>query len=158
MGSGEPPYRESLSFLLSQLGARAAELFADRLHPFGISPRAYGVLSNAAADGSRTQQQLADTLGIHRNNMVGLIDELEAAGWVQRHRSPNDRRAFEVRLTPPGSALLSRVSTMLPSLETEIADGLTIAERQTLLALLMRLAEALNLAPGVHPYLGTPRG
>jgi len=88
-----------LPFLLSQVGARSAQLFAERLAPLGVSPRAYGVLSNLA--GGQTQQQLADALRIHRNNMVGLIDEMEAAGWVRRHRSSQDRRAFEIRLTRP---------------------------------------------------------
>src|SRR5258708_6136477 len=82
------PYAESLSFLVSQVGARSAQLFAERLAPLGVSPRAFGVLSNLSSTGSQTQQQLADTLGIHRNTMVCLIDELGRAG----HGRPTRRR------------------------------------------------------------------
>jgi DNA-binding MarR family transcriptional regulator len=156
MSSGEPPqYAASLPFLLSQVGARSAQIFTERLAPLGISPRGYVVLSNLAAAGdSPTQQQLADALGIHRNNMVGLIDELEAAGWVQRHRSTRDRRAFDVRLTGTGSALVAQINTMIPTLDDEFAQGLTDRERKTIVALLKHVALTLELRPGIHPHLG----
>lgn len=154
MSSGRAaPLADSLPFLLSQVGAHSAQLFAERLAPIGVSPRAYGVLSNLAGAQSQTQQQLADALGIHRNNMVGLIDEMESAGWVRRHRSQQDRRAFDVRLTRSGSALISRVSRIMPALENEMGKDLTQAERQALIALLRRVAESVGLTPGVHPHL-----
>jgi DNA-binding MarR family transcriptional regulator len=152
--SSEPAqYAESLAFLLSQVGAHSAQLFAERLTPLGASPRAFGVLSNLAGSGSQTQQQLADALGIHRNNMVGLIDELEAAGWVQRHRNQRDRRAFDVRLTPAGSDIVARIGAAIPALDDDLARDLTESERQALIALLIRLANASGLHRGVHPHL-----
>jgi DNA-binding MarR family transcriptional regulator len=150
------PHAESLSFLVSQVGARSAQLFAARLAPLGVSPRAFGVLSNLGSTGGQTQQQLADALGIHRNNMVGLIDELEAAGWVRRHRSQRDRRAFDVRLTRAGSALVSRIGKLIPVLDGEVGQGLTETERHTVVALLQRMASTLDLRPGVHPGLSGP--
>ncbi len=152
------PYAGSLSFLVSQVGARSAQIFAERLAPLGVSPRAFGVLSNLSSTGGQSQQQLADTLGIHRNNMVGLIDELEAAGWVRRHRSQRDRRAFDVRLTRAGSALVSRINTLIPVLDGEVGQGLTGGEQHTMVALLQRMASTLDLSPGIHPGLsGLPR-
>jgi len=149
-----PPYADSLAFLLSQVGARSAQAFAERLEPLGVSPRAFGVLSNLASAGSQTQQQLADALGIHRNNMVGLIDHLEAAGWARRSQS--DRRAFDVHLTSAGSALVSRVNSLIPVLDDGIGQNLSESERGTLVALLLRVATTLELSPGVHPHLRTP--
>jgi DNA-binding MarR family transcriptional regulator len=151
-------YANSLSFLLSQVGARSAQLFAERLAPLGVSPRAYGVLSNLAAEQGQTQQRLADALGIHRNNMVGLIDEMEAAGWVRRHRNAHDRRAFDVRLTRSGSALVSRVGKLIPQLDEEVGGVLSRDDRLILIRLLTQVAGDLQLKPGVHPQLrGSPR-
>ena len=150
------PYAQSLSFLLSQVGARSAQLFAERLAPFGVSPRAFGILSNLDQAGGQTQQQLADALGIHRNNMVGLIDEMEAAGWVRRHRSQRDRRAFDVRLTRAGAALVARISTLIPVLDAEIGQDLSDSEQRTAAALLQRMAGTLGLSPGIHPHLSAP--
>lgn len=97
--------------------------------------------------------QLADALGIHRNNMVGLIDELEAAGWVRRHRSERDRRAFHILLTRKGSAMVTRVERHIPALDVDIAGELGPDERRALTELLTRLASDLGLRPGVHPHL-----
>lgn len=157
MRSHQPThYAESLAFLLSQVGARSAQIFAERLAPLGVSPLAFGVLSNLDSAGSQTQQQLTDALGIHRNNTVGLIDDMEAAGWARRHRSQRDRRAFDVRLTRTGSAVVSRVNKLIPALEEEIGQGLSESEAETMVALLLRVASRLELSPGVHPHLRAP--
>lgn len=150
------PFADSLPFLLSQVGARSAQLFAERLAPLGVTPRAYAVLSRLTGSPGPNQQQLADALGIHRNNMVGLIDELEAAGWVQRHRSKQDRRSFALRLTAGGRAVVSRVDDVLPGLSDEVGRGLTAPDRATLIGLLKQLAHALDLTAGVHPSLRLP--
>jgi DNA-binding MarR family transcriptional regulator len=151
-------YGNSLSFLLSQTGARSAQLFAERLAPLGVPPRAFGVLSNLAAAEGQSQQQLADALGIHRNNMVALVDEMEAAGWLKRQRSHTDRRAFELHLTPAGRALVAKINQMIPELDATLAAGLTVAEQKQLRLLLRQLADGVGLTPAVHPHLaGRPR-
>lgn len=148
-------YGESLSFLLSQVGGRVAQLFAERLSPLGISPRAFGVLSNLAAAEGQTQQEVADALGIHRNNMVGLIDEMESAGWLKRHRSTEDRRAFELHLTRRGRSVVDQVNDLIPALDAGLAGGLSGAERRELQSALRRVAKSLDLTPGVHPHLAS---
>jgi DNA-binding MarR family transcriptional regulator len=155
-----PPtrYADSLAFLLSQVGAQSARLFGERLAPLGVSPREFGVLSNLAANDGQTQQRLADALGIHRNNMVGLVDSMEAAGWLQRHRNAEDRRAFSLRLTPAGYAIVAEVNDLVRQLDAQLAHGLEPAERRELVALLKQTAQALGLSPSVHPHLaGRPR-
>jgi DNA-binding MarR family transcriptional regulator len=146
-------YADSLSFLLSQIGARSAQLFSARLEPLGIAPRAFAVLSNLALSAEQNQQQLADALGIHRNAMVALIDEMEAAGLVRRHRSNKDRRAFDVRPTARGRSVVARVNRLIGELDEELGRGLSGPERDTLVALLKRQAQALGLRPGIHPHL-----
>lgn len=141
---------------LRQERARSAQLFAGRLAPLGVSPRAFAALSNPRSTAGQSQQQLADTLGIHRNNMVGLIDELEAAGWVRRHRSQRDRRAFDVRLIRAGSALVSPINNLIPALDGEAGQDLTGSEQHTMVALLQKMASALDLRPGIHPGLSAP--
>lgn len=154
MSPGKPRYDASLAFLVSQVGAHSARQFAALLEPLGVSPRAYGVLSNVAlGEKGRTQQQLADVLGMHRNNMVGLIDELEGAGWVRRQRHQQDRRAFEIHLTKSGLTLVRRVDMLIPGLDEEIGRGLSPAEQRQMIDLLQRTAAAAGLGVGVHPHL-----
>jgi DNA-binding MarR family transcriptional regulator len=148
-------YADSLGFLLSQVGAHSARLFAARLAPLGITPREFGVLSNLAAREGQTQQQLADTLGIHRNNMVALIDQLEAAGLVRRERGVQDRRAFHLHLTPTAHTLVTQVNELIPDLDAELGKSLKSADRRQLATQLKLIAQALGLSPAVHPHLST---
>lgn len=149
----DPDYSRSLAFLLSQVGAESGGMFARRLEPLGISPRAFAVLSHLSRDDGRPQQQLADALSIHRNVMVGLIDQLERDGWVRRHRGIADRRVFEIRLTPEGREIAERAERVVPALDDELAASLTERQRAQLTAQLERLARALGLERGIHPGL-----
>jgi DNA-binding MarR family transcriptional regulator len=151
-------YAHSLAFLLSQVGAQSASLFAQALADLGVSPRAFGVLSNLAAAEGQTQQQLADALGMHRNNMVDLVDEMETAGWIRRRRSDTDRRAFALQLTPAGRRIVEQVNQQVPLIDRQLAARLAAAERRALLEILQRIADSLGLGPGIHPHLrGNPR-
>lgn len=153
MGRGSTAYGDSLAFLLSQIGAHSAALFASRISELGITPRQFAVLSHIRRDGPRTQQQLADLLGIHRNNMVALLDEMEAAGWVSRHRGDTDRRVFEIRPTRLGADLVARVNDLLPDLDRTMTAALSDRERDQLTHALRAIADDLGLAPAIHPHV-----
>jgi DNA-binding MarR family transcriptional regulator len=53
--------------------------------------------------GPCTQQALASALNVTPRNVTGLVDALEAGGFVERRLHPNDRRATLVTLTELGS-------------------------------------------------------
>lgn len=148
-------YGDSLAFLLSQVGARSAELFAARVAGLGITPRQFAVLSHVESGTPRTQQQLADLLGIHRNNMVALIDEMEAAGWVYRQRGETDRRVFEIRPTDAGAVLVAKVNELIPDLDSSLTAALTDRQREQLVHALAVIADSLGLARAVHPHVAS---
>ncbi|WP_157009106.1 MarR family winged helix-turn-helix transcriptional regulator [Agromyces laixinhei] len=143
--------RDHPSFLLSQLGFRSDERFAKRLEPIGISARQFGVLRALAATDGQSQRQLSATLRIHRNVMVGMIDELERRGFVERRRHPDDRRAHAVHLTAEARELLPRVETVLDACDQDLLGALDQRDREKLATLLQRAIDSAGLAPDVHP-------
>jgi DNA-binding MarR family transcriptional regulator len=46
--------------------------------------------------------RLAQTLSCDASNVTGLIDRLEARGYIRRQASPDDRRVKVLELTPAG--------------------------------------------------------
>ncbi|WP_234971368.1 MarR family winged helix-turn-helix transcriptional regulator [Jatrophihabitans endophyticus] len=151
-------YASSLAFLSSQIGARSAELFADRLSGLGMSPREFAVLSNL--DNSRqplNQQAIAEALGMHRNNVVALVDALEDKGWLRRHRASDDRRAFTLRPTAAGLRVLRRAHGIVADLDAVLAADLSDTQVTQLRNLLLDVAAHLGLAAGVHPHLAARR-
>ncbi len=54
--------------------------------------------------------QLAEHLLIRHHSTVGLVDRAVAAGLVERHVDPDDRRMVRVSLTEEGADALGRLS------------------------------------------------
>lgn len=152
-GSGITELDERIPFLLSQLGAYVSSDFQRRLAPIGTDPRTYAVLLALAAADGQSQRQLSERLGIHRNAMVMVIDNLEQRGLAKRLTHPDDRRAVAVTLTAKARRLLPALHEQGRELEDEIAAPLSATERATLRRLLQRVAAGAGLIPGVHPGL-----
>lgn len=148
------PLTERAGFLISQLGFHAAARFAERLAPLGLAPRHFGLLTHLARDDGQTQQQLAGAMGIHRNAMVGLVDDLEGSGLVQRRRHPADRRAHAVHLTTKARDLLVHAQRAADEHDAELLTDLDAADRARLIQLLQRVAASTGMHAGVHPSLG----
>ena len=58
---------------------------------------------------SLRQTQLADLLVVNRASAGGVVDRMEANGWVVRAADPDDRRAWFVHLTDDGIGKLKSV-------------------------------------------------
>ncbi|MBV9143244.1 MAG: MarR family transcriptional regulator [Pseudonocardiales bacterium] len=151
------PLADRVSFLISQLGFHAAACFTERLRPLGLHPRHFGLLSHLSVADGQTQQRLATAMAIHRNVMVGLVDDLEDRGLVQRRRHPSDRRAHAVHLTAAARDLLIQAQRAADEHEAELLAGLDEPDRRQLVSLLQHLAQHAGLAPGVHPGLHQSR-
>ncbi|MCF7552411.1 MarR family winged helix-turn-helix transcriptional regulator [Pseudonocardia sp. WMMC193] len=105
-------------------------------------PRGYLVLT-AAREGTPTQLALARKLGVDRTVMTYLLDELVAAGLVERRPDPADRRARQIHLTPAGWGQLCEYARRLAEVEEHLLAPLAPAEQDQLRALLARLATAV---------------
>lgn len=140
-------------FLLSQLGHHVAYRFTERLARLDLEPSHFAVLSHLADTDGRSQQELADLLRVHRNAMVGLVDELEQRALVTRRPHPVDRRAHAVHLTDHAREALETIQSEADALESEILGPLDEAERSALIPLLHRIAAHADLPAGIHPGL-----
>jgi DNA-binding MarR family transcriptional regulator len=140
-------------FLLSQIGYQVSYRFTERLARLDLDPAHFAVLGRLAAEDGRSQQELADLLRVHRNAMVGLVDELQERALVTRRPHPADRRAHAVHLTDHAREVLETVESEADALESEILAPLDEPERTLLLPLLQRIAAHADLPPGIHPGL-----
>ena len=140
-------------FLLAQLGTHRHRRFAERLAPFDLHPRHYGMLNQLAANEGQSQQALSNALGIHRSAIVALVDDLERRGLAERRRDPADRRAYTLYLTPTGRQRITELDQVAEEDEAELLAALDAAERSTLISLLQRVSESQGLTAGVHPNL-----
>jgi DNA-binding MarR family transcriptional regulator len=131
----------STAFLLKRLGFRAKEQALEAYERTGLSPYHHAVLIALDEDSHDTQGAIADALAYDRGQLVGLLDELEEQGLVERRRDPEDRRRQLVRLTPDGRRTLRRLRALSHKLEHDLLAPLDEGERNQLHDLLLRLAQ-----------------
>jgi DNA-binding MarR family transcriptional regulator len=141
--------------LLSQFDVHVQEQLAGLLAPLGIHPRHFGMLSLLLEEDGLTQHQLCGPLSVHRNVMVGLVDEMEQQGLVERRRHPADRRAHAVHLLPAGRELQAEADVLVSAFEAKLFGGLDAAEVKTFVSLLKRVSEHAGLHHELHPGLRT---
>jgi DNA-binding MarR family transcriptional regulator len=131
----------STAFLLKRLGFSAKERALEGYERVGLHPYHHAVLAVLDDGHVETQGAIADTLGYDRGQLVGLLDDLEERGLVERRRDPGDRRRHIVRLTPDGKRALAKLRSLSRRLDSELLAPLSEEERAELHALLLRLAE-----------------
>src|SRR5215469_15640504 len=96
----------STLFLLKRLGTVAKEDSFRRYEEAGLHPYHYAILALLDEGVRETQGAIAQALGYDKGQLVGLLDELEAAGLVERKRDTADRRRHLVVMTPAGKKTL----------------------------------------------------
>jgi MarR family transcriptional regulator, lower aerobic nicotinate degradation pathway regulator len=144
---GEPPLdcmpAELLAnplFLLGRLGVAIKTRSIEEFDRTGFGPYHYSVLALLDEGARETQASIADTLELDRGTLVGLLDDLEEHGLVERERDRSDRRRYLVRLTPAGRRQLAGFRTIVARLEDEFLAPLDEADRGALLEQLSRIA------------------
>ncbi|MGK5445152.1 MarR family winged helix-turn-helix transcriptional regulator [Micromonospora sp. URMC 105] len=126
--------------LLDHLARRIRLRAESVLAPLGLRPRHLVALTVLRAEGGISQQALAGRLEMDGTNVVGLLNELEAAHLVERRRSPADRRRHVVELTETGTKRLSEAECALATAEEEVLGALDADQRETLYELLRKAA------------------
>lgn len=105
-----------------------------------------GVLNVLDAAGKQSQADLAEALRVDKTTMVGLLNDLEAVGLVERQRSPEDRRRHDVVMTPLGKRRNSEMVEALRGAEVRVLSALSPTQRCELFVLLEKafLAESAD--------------
>ncbi|MEV0162610.1 MarR family winged helix-turn-helix transcriptional regulator [Nonomuraea fuscirosea] len=129
----------STGFLLSWVAARAGEQYEEVLAETGLKPLHLGVLTQLQ-NGPLVQSRLSERLSVFKPVMVTLVNELEAMGLAERRPHPRDRRAVEVHLLPAGVRKIRDAEQVSERISGEFFGPLTPEERQSLHALLAKLA------------------
>jgi MarR family transcriptional regulator, lower aerobic nicotinate degradation pathway regulator len=128
-------------FLLKRLGMTAKERSLDAYEELALHPYLHAILALLDAGSIETQGAIAEALGYDKGQLVGMLDDLEAGGLVERRRDPADRRRHVVRMTPAGRKALERVRRLAANLEDDFLAPLDAGERRQLHDLLLKLAE-----------------
>lgn len=120
--------------------------------PHGLTSAQYNLL-NVVAESPEglSQRELSDQLVVDRSNVTGLLDRMEAAGWVRRADHPADRRVYRVLLTPAGRRLWEMVTPIYVAAVTEVTRGITEKRMRECLETLQVLERATGAWGAAKP-------
>ncbi len=130
-----------VGMLLAAAHNRSRQSMNDELRPLGIDVRQYAMLLALEMYGPSSQRRLIDLTGIDKSTMVRSVDELERADLVRRERTPEDRRAYAITLTRPGTQTLARARRVGADVGERLFGRLAADERDQLVALLRKISE-----------------
>lgn len=94
------------------------------------------------------QAALAERLGVEPMTLSGVLDRLEAAGYVERRIDPADRRAKCVALTAAAEPVLDRIHAVAVGIRAAALEGMSDEEARLAYGLLARMHD--NLSPAAE--------
>ncbi len=110
--------------------------------PWGLGPSQFNVLNLLhLTPGGLSQSELSRQLIMHRSNVTGLVDRLEARGLVRRTEAAGDRRAYRVVLTAAGTRLMREILPRYHQGAERLWEGIPAERARQVVAELQRVAE-----------------
>jgi DNA-binding MarR family transcriptional regulator len=125
VGSAVEQLRVSVNHLF---GAERRLRGRDHSRPGELTQGQMRSIAALGRDGELTAGQLAKSADLTPATVTAILDQLEGAGIVARHRSTEDRRVCNIALTPKGWALRERKLAEWQRLWQDRLSGFTDAE------------------------------
>jgi DNA-binding MarR family transcriptional regulator len=138
MGEVERPDRR-IGFLISDVSRLLRRIYDRRVEHLGLTRAQWRVLVQLHRREGCSQTELASILEIEKPTLGGLIDRLEAKGWVERRVDPGDLRARRIVLTERVRPLIDEMERLADEVHDDALAGVSSADAarlsQTLLAM-----------------------
>jgi len=114
--------------------------------PFGLPTGSLTLMSLIAQNPGSSQVELAQYAGITGPSLVGIVDELERRGLVQRVRSTTDRRRNMLVVTEKGERTVAALFAEVRHIEDPIQQELSPEELDKFIEYIERANAALARA------------
>jgi DNA-binding MarR family transcriptional regulator len=129
---------------LFALAPQLVELLDLGAREYGMSYARGRVVAALQASGPVLMRALSQAVGVTPRTITGLIDALEADGWVQRRAHPTDRRATMVALTPAAEVAFARLLESYRGLARDLVDGIPAADQQVVVGVVDHIAARMD--------------
>ena len=124
------PLASDLHWVLIRLARGLGVAEEKLLGRHGLSLRGYLALSEIVGSPARSQLAISRAIRVlDPSTLVGVLDELETAGFVTRTPDPSDRRARLVTTTEAGLAALLAANADVRRVEDELLGGIPAGQR-----------------------------
>lgn len=133
----------SLTHLLHRACQAADSVFNEEAGRTGLTTRQFAVLLAVARNRDISQTGLVHVTGIDRSTVAEIVKRLLKRGLLKRKRTRQDARAYAVRLTDEGAALMRDAEPAARRAEDRIRGPFSIEDATLLEEALSRLAASV---------------
>jgi DNA-binding MarR family transcriptional regulator len=98
-------------FINSKTSKKMANMFNERLIPFGVTRVQWIAMYYLLKYGDMSQKELGERMGTKESTVARLLDRMEDEGLIQRTKDKEDRRVKYIKLTQKGT---DRIEELLP--------------------------------------------
>ena len=137
-------FDQSLGFVIHDVARMLRWEFDKRAQTIGLTRSQWSVLAYLRREDGAQQQRLAELMELTPITMTGLLDRLERDGWVERRPDPEDRRAKRIFLTEKVAPVMKKIQALGKEVRQSAVEGLSEAEQQKLISLLLRVRTNLS--------------
>lgn len=135
---GDLPIHDMPGHYVRRLHQVAVRLFAEEVGP-DLTPVQFAALTAASHQPGIDQARLGELIGCDRATVGGVIDRLEAKGWLERHASEEDRCVKRLRTDSRGRAALARALGAVKRVQLRFVEPLSPVERERFARLMRAL-------------------
>ena len=86
-----------------------------------------------------TSSELGKRTELDSATLTGILDRLEAAGFIERKSNPDDRRSICIHLTKKGKAMAQETNRVIAEANKEFLQVLTEAQKRDLHGIITKL-------------------
>jgi DNA-binding MarR family transcriptional regulator len=134
----------SVTGLLFRVAERLVDLQDRGAREYGLGFARGRVLWALTESGAVVMRALSQALGISPRTVTGLVDALEADGWVTRSRHPTDRRATIISLTPAAETALAELRENYEALARDLLGDVDPEDLASCRSVITTLEERLD--------------
>ena len=111
---------------------------AEGLKPFSLTITQYNVLRilRGAGQEGLCRNEVGERLVTRVPDVTRLLDRMEAAGLIVRHRGADDRRYVATRITEKGLKLLEKIDRELPAMHGRLLGHVSEKRLRELISIL----------------------
>jgi MarR family transcriptional regulator for hemolysin len=140
--------RDRFGGLIAQVARQWRRAVDLHLRQFGLTEATWLPLIHLArAPEPMRQKDLAASLVLDGSSVVRLLDQLEAAGLIERREEAGDRRAKIINITSRGRAIVDRVEAASRDVRAATLEGLSDADIESATRVLDLVRQNLAKAP-----------
>ena len=114
--------------LLRRNHQRSYEIFARHVGD-DVTRQQVALLIALSRHPGSSQRELVEATGIDKSTLKEMLGRMVKRDWVTRDRDPTDSRAWTMRITPAGAALLAERIDAVAAAQREIVAPLPEADR-----------------------------